>query len=60
MQKSEIPPSDFCPMSGDWDKLGIPNLAQMFLIKLYEMLQNARVTTFTFFELLRENQQERG
>ena len=27
---SEIPPSEFCPISGDWDKLGIPNLARIF------------------------------
>ena len=27
----EIPPSEFCPISGDWCELGIPNLARMFL-----------------------------
>ena len=27
MWKSKIPQSEFCPKSGDWDKLGIPNLA---------------------------------
>ena len=36
----EIPPSEFCPVSGDWGKLGIPNLARLFLIKSYGMLQN--------------------
>ena len=30
--------------------------AQMSLIKCYWILQNARVTAFTFFELLGENQ----
>ena len=35
IRKSEIPPSEFCPISGDWGKLGIPNLARMPLMKLY-------------------------
>ena len=26
-------PSLFCPISGDWGKLGIPNLARMSVIK---------------------------
>ena len=42
--------------AGDWGELWTPNLAQMFLIEFYEMLQNFRVTVFTIFELLRENQ----
>ena len=57
VRKSEIPPSEFCPISGDWGKLGIPNFARMSLIKSYWILQNARVTAFTVSELLRENQQ---
>ena len=28
-------PSESCPISRDWGKLGIPNLAQMSLIKCY-------------------------
>ena len=28
-------PSEFCPISGDWDELGIPNLARMSLMKCY-------------------------
>ena len=51
----EIPPSEFCPISGDWGELWIPNLARMSLIEFYWMLQNSRVTAFTAFEL-RENQ----
>ena len=47
-------------ISGEWGELGIPNLAQMFLIKCYWMMQNASVTAFTVSELLRENQQVRG
>ena len=54
--KSEIPPSEFCPTSGDWCELWIPILARMFLIERYWMLQNSRVAAFTVFELLRENQ----
>ena len=42
----------------DWGELGIPNLAQMFLIKFYWMLQNVRIRVFTVTELLRENEQE--
>ena len=60
IRKSEIPPSEFCPISGDWGKLGIPNLARMSLIKYYWMLQNARVTAFTISELLRKNQEGDG
>ena len=36
------------------------NLARMFLIQCYLMLQNSRVTAFTVLELLRENQLEVG
>ena len=49
--------SEFCPISRDCGELGIPNLAQMSLIKSYSILQNPRVTAFTVSELLRENQQ---
>ena len=31
--KSEITPSAFCPISGDWGKLRIPNLPKMSLTK---------------------------
>ena len=50
IRKSEIPPAEVCPISGDWGKLGILNLARMFLIKSYWMLQNARVTVLTISE----------
>ena len=40
IQKSEIPPSEFCLISGDSSKFGIANLAPMILIKCYWMLQN--------------------
>ena len=53
--KWEIHPSEFCPISEDWGKLWIPNLARMSLIECYWMLQNAMVTALTVFELLREN-----
>ena len=57
IRKSEMSSSEFCPISGDWGELGISNLAQMFTIKSYWMLQNTRVITCTIFELLREKQQ---
>ena len=56
IRKSEIPKSEFCAISGDWDKLWITNMMLMSLIECYWMLQNSRVTAFTVFELLRENQ----
>ena len=34
IQKSEIPPSEFCLISRDWGELGIPNLARMSLNKI--------------------------
>ena len=52
----KYPESGFCPIFGDWNKLEIPNLEWMSLKKRYWMLQNARVTTFTISELLREKQ----
>ena len=58
--KSEIPPSEFCPISRDWGKLGTPKLARISLIKCYWMLQNPRVTTFTVSELPGENQRGWG
>ena len=30
-----IPPSEFCPIAGDWGELGIPSLALMFLMNCY-------------------------
>ena len=56
IRKSEIPMSEFFPISEDWGELWIPNLAKMSLIECYWMLQNNRVTAFIVFELLRENQ----
>ena len=60
IRKSEIPPSETSPISGDWGELWIPNLARMSVIKCYWMLQNSRFTAFTFFELLREKQLGEG
>ena len=59
IRKSEIPPSEFYPIFGDWGQLWIPNLVRMFLIKYYWVLQNARVTAFTVSGLLSENQEGR-
>ena len=57
IRKLKTPPSEFCPISGDWGMLQIPNLVGMFLMKCYWMLQNARVTAFSISDLLRGNQQ---
>ena len=54
IQNSEIPPSKFCPISGDWSELAIPNLAQMSLMKCYWILQNARVQHLTFWVIKRK------
>ena len=35
-----------------WGELGIPDLERISLMKCYWILQNARVTTFTFYEFL--------
>ena len=53
----EIRYTEFCLISRDSGKFGIPNLAPMSLMKCYRVLQNARVTAFTASELLGKNQQ---
>ena len=55
--KSEVPPSEFCPISLSWGNLGIPSLARISVMKCYCMLQNARLTAFTVSELLKKDQQ---
>ena len=60
IRKSEIPPSEFCAISGDWGKLWIQNLAWMSLIEYNWMKKNSRVTAFTVLELLKEIQLGRG
>ena len=52
IQKSEIPPSDFSPIFGDWGELGMPVWE-----KCYWILQNAKATAFTVSELLKGNHQ---
>ena len=44
--KLEKPPSEFSPISGDWVKLGIPNLAQMTNVSSKKLL-NAVKTRVT-------------
>ena len=44
--KLEIPPSNFCKISGEWRVLGIPNLAQMSLIKLVNI---AKCQGYSFY-----------
>ena len=38
IRKSEIPRSEFCPISRDWSELWIPNFARISLTKKYLML----------------------
>ena len=47
IRKLEIPPSEFCPISGYWDELWVPNLARMSLINCYWMLQ--RLQGYSFY-----------
>ena len=42
IQKSEMPPSEFPPISRDWGKLGIPNLAQMTNVSNKKLLNAAK------------------
>ena len=46
-----MPPSEFSTISGDWDKLGIPNLAQMTNVSNKKLLNAAKYQG--------ENQQDR-
>ena len=48
-RKSEIPPSEFCPISGHWPSKEYQTC--------YWILQNTRVTAFTVSELLSKEQQ---
>ena len=52
IRKLEITPSEFCPISGERGELGIPNLARVFLMKCYRMVQNAKVTALQLLLLL--------
>ena len=47
--KSDIPRSEVCPISGDSGELGIPNLAQMSLIKCYWWLNLAICQSYSFY-----------
>ena len=58
--KSEITRPEFCLKSGDCDELWIATLTRISLRACYWMIQNARVTANTVFELLRQNQQGEG
>ena len=44
--------TDFRAISGDWGKLGIPNLAQMSIKKCYWIQKNPMVTAFTDYEFM--------
>ena len=48
IRKSELPSSEFYPISGEEGQLVIPCLTQIHLIKCYWMLKNARITALPF------------
>ena len=47
IQKLETHPSEFCPISGSWGKLEIPNLAWMSLTKM--LLNAAKCQGYSFY-----------
>ena len=53
IRKSELPLSEFCPISGDWGELRIPNLARTSLIKYYWMLQKCQGNSFYRFWVIK-------
>ena len=55
IRKSEIQSPVFCPISEDWGKLRIPNLAQTSPIKVTKFCKIPGLELFS--ELLRKNQQ---
>ena len=54
VQKSEISQFEFFLISGDWHSYGYQIKEQIFLMKCYWKLQNARVIGFMVSELLRK------
>ena len=45
IQKSEIHPSEFCPISGEWDELGIPYLARVSVM----LMNAAKCQVYSFY-----------
>ena len=50
---------DFCPVSREKGELGIQKLPRMPPMKFYWILKDAKATSFTISELLKENQKQR-
>ena len=53
IRKLEITLSEFCPISGDWGKLGIRNLTWMLVMKGCWMLQIAKSYSFDCFWVIK-------
>ena len=53
IRKSETPPSEFSPISGDWRKLWMPDLARMSLIECYWMLFQLQCYSFYRFWVIK-------
>ena len=49
IKKMETPLSEFCPISGDWGELEIPNLARMSLMKWRVKWMKTLLLTVSFF-----------
>ena len=58
--KSEIPPSGFCQISGNWGELEILHLTHISLMKCYWMLQNAQGYSFYRFWVINPSRPDPG
>ena len=52
--KSEIHPSDFCPIFGEWSELGIPNLTGMFYNEKLLNPAKCQVYSYRFWVITRK------
>ena len=52
IRKSEITPSEFCPISGDWSKLGIPNLGLTSLMKWWNVTEWCKMPGLQLLQFL--------
>ena len=52
IRKSEITPSQFCPISGDWSKFGIPNLGLTSLMKWWNVTECCKMPGLQLLQFL--------
>ena len=64
IRKSEITPFEFCPISGDWSKLGIPNLGLASLMKWWNVTECCKMPRLQLLQFLsyygKTNRREEG